>query len=160
MTAQLTIPRNALSESETVPFTALTFTTRVTLQTLHIYQHVPQELCTEAERLGLTPTGPIQYVYTDVTGDGINEFGLEIALPVRQTDEKPFGFSYKVFGSFRCLSYTFSGPWNELITAYDALFATINQAGYQTNNRVREVYTVVDLAEPENCVTVIQIGLI
>lgn len=160
MTMQLEVPENALTDKETQPFTALCFTTRTTLQMMATHQHVPQELYSEAERLGLTPAGPVQYIYTDVTGNETSEFGLEIALPVATTDERPFGFTYKTFGSFRCVSYTFVGPWSEFMAVYDLLFDTFHQVGYHTDGRLREVYSIVDVNNPESCVTEIQIGLV
>lgn len=160
MTTQSEIPADALLVKETEPFTALTFTTRATLRTMQQHSHVPERLYAEAERLGTTPGGPIQYVYTGASGDETNEFLLEIALPVSGFLGQPDGFTLKTFEPFRCVSYTFAGPWNEFMTMYDALFAAFYQQGYQTDQRVREVYTVVDMENPTNCVTDIQIGLV
>lgn len=154
------IAPTALSEKETEPFTALTFSTRATLKTMNQHNYVPDELCQEAQRLSLTPAGPIQYIYTDVTGDETNEFLLEIALPVSGTVSQPGEpFVANTFLPFRCVSYTFTGPWTDLMPTYDALFPAFYQAGYQTDQRVREVYSVVDFDNPQNHVTEIQIGL-
>ncbi len=142
-----------------MPFTALTFSTRATLRTLDQHNHVPGELYTEAEQLGLTPTGPIQYIYTGVSGDEFNEFGLEIALPVAHTQTKPFGFSLKTFAPFRCVNHQFTGSWEQLPTVYDALFPAFYQAGHKYNGHVREVYAVVDFDNPDNHVTEIQVGV-
>ncbi|QDK83328.1 GyrI-like domain-containing protein [Spirosoma sp. KCTC 42546] len=161
MTTQLTIPENALSEKETQPFTALTFTTRTTLQTLSQYApSVAMELYKEASRLNLDIAGPIQWIYTDATGDVTKEFQLEIVLPIRQSGEQSAEFSYQEFPAFRCLSYTHTGPWSEFGELYDVLFGQFHRDGNQTDGRVREVYTVVDLEHMENCVTEIQIGLL
>jgi len=160
MTAQLTIPQTDLHVVETLPFTALVFTTRATLPTLAKHGHVPEELYTEADRLGLVPAGPLQYIYTGVMGSESAEFGLEIVLPIGPTTVKPFGFRLKTFEPFRCVSYTYAGSWGEFMPMYDALFATFNRGGYRTDNRLREVYTVIDMKNPANCVTDIQIGLI
>ncbi len=161
MTTQLSIPTQALSAIQTVPFTALTFSTTTTLQAIGQYSHVPGELYDEAARLGLTPAGPIQYVYTGVNSDETNEFTLEIALPVATSENPTSRFATKTFDAFSCVQYTYAGPWDAMMAMYDALFATFYQAGYQADpdKRVREVYTVVDFENPENCVTEIQIGL-
>lgn len=161
MTAQLSIPVSALSVIETKPFSALTYTTQATLQTISNFNPIPEELYQEAEWLGLTPTGAIQYIYEGVNGDDTNEFKLEIALPVTATDIESEKFALKTFEPFRCVSYTFTGPWDAMMAMYDALFVTFYQAGYQVDpaKRVREVYTVVDFENPENCVTDIQIGV-
>ncbi|UFH55121.1 GyrI-like domain-containing protein [Spirosoma sp. KNUC1025] len=160
MTTQLSIPENALVVKETQPFTALTFSTRATLRTLA--QHAPgvaESLLQEANRLKLSVTGPIQWIYTGVNGDETNEFQLEIALPVGQAGEPSDEFSYNVFPSFRCATYTHKGPWSDFGALYDALFGQFYREGYQNDGYVREVYTVVDLVNPENCLTEIQIGI-
>lgn len=154
------IAPESLSVATTVPFMALTFSTRATLLTLNQHNHVPGELYTEAEQLGLTPTGPIQYIYAGVSGDETNEFGLEIVLPVAHTQAKPFGFSLKTFAPFRCVSYEYTGPWDELPAVYDALFPAFYQAGHKYNGHIREVYTATDFDNPNNHVTEIQVGLV
>ncbi|GAB4054895.1 GyrI-like domain-containing protein [Spirosoma litoris] len=160
MTTQLTVPENALSAKEIQPFTALTFTTRTTLQTLSQYApSVAMELYQEASQLNLNITGPIHWIYTDVTGDPTREFQLEIVLPIQQTGDQSDRFSYQVYPAFRCLSYTHTGPWSDFGELYDALFGQFHRDGNQTNGDVREVYSVVDLEHMEKCVTEIQIGL-
>jgi effector-binding domain-containing protein len=161
MTSQLIIPVSALSVIETKPFNALTYTTQTTLRTISDFNPIPEKLYEEAERLALIPAGAIQYIYTGVNGDETNEFQLEIALPVEAAEIQSDKFALKTFESFRCVSYTFSGPWDAFMVMYDALFGAFYQAGYQTDSakRVREVYNVVDFETPENCVTDILIGV-
>lgn len=159
MTAQLTIPVGALSIIETKPFNALTYATQATLRDLNGLNAIPGELYQEAERLGLIPTGAIQYIYEGVNGDETNVFRLEIALPVDAVEIESEKFTLKTFAPFHCVSYTFAGPWDSFMAMYDALFAAFYQAGYTTDRRVREVYNVADFENPENCVTDIQIGL-
>ena len=144
---------------ETEPFNALVFTTQTTLQTIDEHSHVPKNLCLEANQLGLTPTGPIQYVYTGINGDETNTFQLAIALPIQQPGEQPDGFSYQLFPAFHCASYIHAGSWDDFPELYDALFAQFYGCGYQNNGRIREVYLVIDSENPTNCVTEIQIGI-
>ncbi|MVM39980.1 GyrI-like domain-containing protein [Spirosoma sp. HMF3257] len=161
MTTQLTIPENALLEKETQPFTAITFTTRTTLQTLSQYApRVAHDLYREASRLHLDIAGPIQWIYTGVTGDQTNEFQLEIVLPIHQPGKQSDNFSYQTFPAFHCLSYTHTGPWSDFGELYDALFGQFHRDGHQTDGRVREVYIIVDLEHMEKCVTEIQIALV
>ncbi|KAB7732687.1 GyrI-like domain-containing protein [Rudanella paleaurantiibacter] len=159
MTTQLTIPATALSVAETLPFTALAFKTRATLPTITQYDPVPEQLFEEAARLGLQPAGPIQFIYTGVTGDETVPFDLEIALPVSGEPTGSSAFVLKTFDAFRHVNYTFVGPWAELMPMYDVLFATLYREGYKPDNRLREVYTIPDFEIPENCVTNIQVGL-
>lgn len=160
MTTQLSIPENALQSKETQSFSALCFTTRATLKTLsQHYPHVAEGLYAEANRLGLDITGPIQWIYTGVSGDETNEFQLEIGLPVRQPGAPSDQFTYQIFPDFRCLTYTHTGPWSDFGELYDALFAQLYRNGYRNDGRVREIYAVVDFENLANCVTEIQIGL-
>ncbi|WP_093826246.1 GyrI-like domain-containing protein [Spirosoma endophyticum] len=161
MTTQLSILENALQVTEIPAFTALTFTTCATLLTLS--QHVggvAENLHYEAARLNLDVTGPIQWVYTGVNGDETNEFQLEIALPINQPDRPSAQFTYQVFPSFRCVSYNYTGPWSDLGELYTVLFAQLYRDGYQSDGRIREVYSKVDFENMANCVTEIQIAII
>jgi effector-binding domain-containing protein len=159
MTMTVEIPENALADKETAPFTALCFTTRTTLATISDWNHVAGELFTEAAQLGLAITGPIQYVYTGVTGNETNEFQLEIALPIAASADSAGTFIYKNFADFQCVSYTYVGHWENLPAVYDALFGQLYGGGRKNDGHVREVYINVDSAKPETCVTEIQIGL-
>ena len=161
MTTQLSIPSTALSVKETQPFTALCFTTRATLQTLSQYvRGVAETLYSEAANLGLEVTGPIQWIYTGVNGNETNEFQLEIVLPISQPGNSSEQFTYQVFPSFRCATYTHTGPWSDFGELYDALFAQLYRDGYQNDGRVREIYSVVDVENQERCITEIQIALV
>ncbi|MFD2573362.1 GyrI-like domain-containing protein [Spirosoma soli] len=159
MTTQQTALAIDLISKDVTPFTALTFTTQATLQTLEQYNSVPEKLYNEAQRLGVTPTGAIQYIYTDVNGDSGHAFQLSIALPVSDTQGIPNGFTYTTFRSFRCVSYTHVGPWSDFPALYNMLFAQFHREGYKGGSIVREVYTVVDFEDPANCVTEIQISI-
>lgn len=159
MTTPETITDLTLAVKDVAPFTALSFSTKTTLRDLNQHNYVPETLYNEANRLGLNPTGPIQYIYTDATGDPSRVFQLDIALPVDQAKGEPDGFSFTTFRDFHCVSYTHTGSWSEFPELYDNLFAKFRQDAYQGGNFVREVYRVVDVENPANCVTDIQIGL-
>ncbi|SOD88119.1 GyrI-like domain-containing protein [Spirosoma fluviale] len=161
MTTELTSPANALQVKETQPFTALCFTTHATLLTLpQQTDGSAQRLFQEATRLGLTITGPIHWIYTGVNGDETNEFQLEVALPISQPGDPSDAFIYRSFRSFRCACHSYTGSWSDSGPVYDALFAQLYRDGYQNDGHIREVYAVVDLENPSNCVTEIQIGLV
>lgn len=159
MTMTVSIPANVLADKETAPFTALCFTTQTTLATLSDWNHVPDELYTEADRLGLQMVGPIQYIYTGITGDMNNEFQVDIAFPISAPADSAGTFSYKTFAGFRCAACTYRGPWADFPAVYDALFEQFYASGRRTNQLIREVYAVVDFENPANCLTEIQIGL-
>ncbi len=160
MTMQQSIPKNALSVTEIKPFTALCFTTRATLQALSQYApSVAQNLHREAARLHLEITGPIQWVYTGISSTETTGFQLEIVLPISQPGDSSDEFAYKTFPAFRCASYTHTGPWSDFGELYNTLFAQLYRDGYQNDGRVREIYTTVDMENPANCVTELQISI-
>ncbi|GAB3553071.1 GyrI-like domain-containing protein [Spirosoma fluminis] len=146
-----------LHATDVEPFTALCFTTQTTLQAMNEHNHIPEELYAEADRLGLFPAGPIHYVYTDVTGNPANAFQLNIVLPIERAKDESNVFSVTTFRPFRCVSYTHTGSWSEFPTVYNTLFAQFYGEGYQGGSIIREVYVVVDIENPANCVTEIQI---
>lgn len=154
-----------LTVTDVAPFTGLCFTTRTTLADMAQFHGLGNDLRAEAARLNAEITGPTQWIYTDVTGDVTREFQLDIVVPVSLPVGKPDAafagvrFDYKRFRPFRCVSYVYTGPWSELMGVYDVLFAQFHRDGYQNDGRVREIYSVVDLVNPDRCVTEIQLGL-
>ncbi len=158
-TTFVSVPDNALVAKETAPFTAMCFTTRTTLATISAWNHVAGELFEEATRLGLTITGPIQYIYTGVTGNETNEFQLDIVLPISAPLALPEPFDYRRIAGFSCVAYTYVGHWENLPAVYDQLFAQLYGGGRKNDGHVREAYIHVDGENPESCVTEIQIGL-
>ncbi len=158
MTA-VTIPDNALVAKEATPFNALCFTTRSTLPMLPKWNHVVGELYAEAARLGLTINGPVQYIYTGVTGDQTNEFQLDIALPIVAPLALPETFDYREIAGFSCVSYTYTGSWHNLPAVYDALFHQLYAGGQKNDGRIREVYIHHDGENPDSCISEIQIAV-
>lgn len=171
----------ALTVSTEPAFTALCFNTPATLATLAQFNEVPGLLYDEAARLGLTVSGPIQYVYDGVNGDELNEFGLTIALPIREPEPSAStpgastpavprpgastpgtlseGLSLQTLPAFRCTTYTYAGAWDTFPAMYDALFPAFYQQGHSYTGHVREVYEVVDFEQTDRCITQIQVGL-
>jgi effector-binding domain-containing protein len=161
MTTQaITIPTLPLIN---VPATlVLGFSTTATMAIMDTFSNVPEQLYHEAARLGLTISGPILYGYDGADEDTTKEFGLTIALPVREAEPGTLreGFSYQTIPAFRATSYTYTGPWDTLMEVYDALFRAFYQQGHAYSGHVREVYTVVDFEQPDRCVTDILIGIV
>jgi predicted transcriptional regulator YdeE len=145
-----------------VPATlVLGFTTTTTLATIQAHNDVPEQLYNQATRLGLTVSGSIQYVYEGATDDAMKEFGLIIALPIREAEPGTLteGFAFQTLPPFRATSYTYEGAWNTFMELYDALFPAFTEQGYAYSGQIREVYTVVDFEQPNRCITEILIGV-
>ncbi|MEZ0609461.1 GyrI-like domain-containing protein [Fibrella sp. WM1] len=142
-------------------FAALCFTTKATLPQVPQLGYVPPQLYDDATRLGLTIAGPIQYIYEGVTGDDTNEFTLTIALPIHEPEPGTLsdGFMFATIPAFRSTTFTYAGAWDTFMPMYEVLFAAFYQQGYAYSGNLREVYTLVDLERPSQCVTDIQIGV-
>ena len=144
----------------TAPFTALCFQTRATLQTMkQSVGNVPGRMYAEADRLGLTITGPMAFHYNGVAGDVTKEFDLLIVVPIAAEGTPANDFTYKTIDPFYCATYTYKGPWEGLGAMYDALFPAFYAQGHTYTKQVREVYAVADFANTDNHVTEIQVGL-
>lgn len=85
---------------------------------------------------------------------------LEIALPVPAPLGEPAnGFQYQDFPAYGCVQYSFTGPWSDFPALYEVLFPQFYRAGHRHDGRIREVYRVVDLEQPDQCVTDFRLGL-
>lgn len=158
MTTNVQIPAHALTPKIVAPFVALCYMTRTTLNRLAEQGGKSADLYAEAQRLGLTPSGPSQWLYVGASGDDNQEFELNILLPVQQIGVPSTAFSYKELPTFSCVTYEHRGAWREMPAVYDQLFEQFYRDGYSEGNIVREVYHVVDLEHPEQCVTEVQIS--
>lgn len=162
MTTTISVPDNALTITETTPFRALTTRLRADLTTLfELGVPVDSQVRAQATRLGLDASVPTQWLYTGMSGHPDDDFDLDIVLPISTSAPITPGDSLTVkdVPAFRCAQYTYTGSWRHLGGIYDALFGQFYAADLVYDGRVREIYRVVDLQNPDNCVTDIQIGI-
>jgi hypothetical protein len=143
------------------PMTALTFSTATTLSQLSQFIAVTARgLHQEAVRLGVDVMGPIYWTYYGATGDPNNVFQLEIALPVSEAKGEPSDFSFRRIDSFKCVADTLDGPWENLGGFYSRFIPQTIQQGHQLSGVIREMYVHMDLAEPVNNITEVQLGIL
>ncbi len=117
-------------------------------------------LMADVEKLGITPAGPLEFIYFDVTGEMDKEFTLEIALPV-SPDASDEGSSFKIkeTNSFKCVTHIHKGSMENMHAVYDVIFKEIEKKELKPTIEVREVYlNWVDAKSADN-VTEIQIGI-
>lgn len=152
-------PSITLTPKTILPLLAIVSSLRVSLKRLNECEPVMQSLYAEAARLGLTITGPSQWQYIGATGDDNQEFQLDVALPVQQAGPPSEMFVYRELPLFSCVSYEYTGPWADMPAVYDQLFVQFYRDGYSEGTVVREIHTVVDLANPARCVTEVQIDI-
>jgi effector-binding domain-containing protein len=139
------------------PFVALVSSQRTTLKRLSECEPVMHALYNEATRLNLTINGPSQWHYIGASGDDSQEFQLDIVLPIQQVGASPETCFYKEMPGFACVSHEHTGPWSDMPTVYDQVFAQFYRDGYTEGNIVREIHTVVDINDPTKCITEVQV---
>lgn len=158
-----TSEQTQLFTQKTVPAQAvLQFTTRTTLPQLGQYAlTVFERLQAEAARLGLTVSGPIQWIYTGADGKPETEFRLDIALPVvnfnGQTSDE---FTLAELPAFDCVTTEYVGGWDGIPAVYDALMAHVQASGLTVTDVCREVYPTPHETDPTKHVTEIQVGVL
>lgn len=146
---------------KTTPATpVLFFTTRTTLKELPNYVvKVAKELYAEAVANDLLPTGPLHWVYIGADGKPGTVFTLEIALPVSGPLKKESLFLEKELPSFTSLSAIHNGAWDHLYETYEKLMDEVMVKGNQLSGICRELYHRIDLSDPQNNITEVQVGI-
>ena len=114
----------------------------------------------EIESHGITPVGPMEYIYIGASGDLDNIFDLDIAIPVSDSEaNQKSQYETRNLEDYKCMSYTHKGSLDGLAQVYNDLFEKINKSGAKPTNEVREVYQVWEGPTSEKNVVEIQIGL-
>ena len=117
-------------------------------------------LFSQVQKNGITPVGPLEFIYFGATGDVNKQFDLEIALPVL-ADEKlaSSDLQTKDTNAITCMSHVHKGSLETIMNTYDELFKELEWNKIIPTNEVREVYlNWVDFSSDEN-ITEIQIGI-
>ena len=117
-------------------------------------------LMADVEKHGVTPVGPLEFIYFGATGDMDKEFTLEIALPVApDSSAQGSSFGIKDTNTLKCISHEHNGSMEDIYQVYEDLFKHIDGDTMKSTDEVREVYTKwVDFSSDENIVE-IQIGV-
>ncbi len=117
-------------------------------------------LMSDVQQNGITPNGPLEFIYYGATGDMDKEFDLEIALPVVENDTlKATQFQIKQTNHITCMTHIHKGSIENIVQTYDELFKELQWNKIQPTSEIREVYlNWVDFSSDEN-ITEIQIGI-
>lgn len=127
---------------------------------------LPQDVADHPERLyqavtnaKLEPTGPMVFVYRDMSDDMEAPFELEIALPVASTAHYEGEATATTLDKLRYVETVHTGDLRQLGDTYQTFFAQLGSAGLAPAKETREVYThFVDSNSADN-VTHIQVGI-
>jgi len=142
------------------PVKVLYHSTKTTLKDAGEYVfNIAKQLYTESAKQDLLPTGPLYWIYYGVDGKADTVFTLEIALPVNHAPITKSVFKWKQLPEFKCVEATHYGKWNELPSTYQQLVPKIFSDGHKLSACSREVYVNIDLNQPANNITQIQMGV-
>lgn len=116
-------------------------------------------LCKEAEDLGLKESGPLHFVYYGCCDKPDTKFTLEIALVVDQ--EKPYNgkYRFKELEKLTCVTTTHHGDINKIGETYEMFMTEIYKSGKHVTDQSREVYHKWISPESPDNITEIQVGI-
>jgi effector-binding domain-containing protein len=120
---------------------------------------IPNELMARAQELGLVITGPQLWQYTGSDGQPNTKFKLDICIPVKEAKGDPGKFKFVTLPEFKCISEIHKGPWNTLGNTYQRIMGEISRKSIPMTGTSREIYTVCDFENQENCVTEVQVQI-
>ena len=144
----------------TPPVKVMFFTTRTSLEELESFVlKVAEELYEEITKQQLIPTGPQYWTYHGMDGKPDTVFTLEICVPVNGAPKTESVFLYKELAAFKCAAVLHHGSWDNLSKVYGTAIPNIFAQQKQLNGFFREMYINIDLENPANNITEVQIGI-
>ena len=142
------------------PVKVMFFTARTSLEELESFVvKVAESIYAEITRQGLIPTGPQYWTYQGMDGKPDTVFTLEICIPVNAAPKTESVFLYKELPAFTCVSVLHNGSWDNLGKVYSTTMPNILAQQKQPNGFSREMYINIDLENPANNITEVQIGI-
>lgn len=143
------------------PINFLYFRAETRMDQLVNFIPVAQELFREAVTRNLKITGPIHWHYFGASGDASKVFTLEVCLPVAEVIEGYDGsFHFKRTGSFRCVTLTHDGGWDQIPASYGTIVEFMQDQKLEYNGITREMYVNSDFNDASANITEIQMGVI
>lgn len=116
-------------------------------------------LCKDAEELGLKETGPLQFLYYGCDDKPDTQFTLEIAMEVDQEKSYDGKYKFKDLEGFTCASTVHNGDIEKIGETYEKFMPEVFKSGKQVTDHTREVYHKWIAPESAENVTEIQIGI-
>lgn len=143
------------------PMHVLYFSTETKITDLAQYvQVIGKRLKKDAEAQSLKITGDQSWMYYDFTGEPDALFTLEIAFPIESLPETYKGeFAVKTLEEYKCLATKHEGDWMQIPNTYGKLMNYVKENSIQPKTNSREIYTNVDMENPENNTIEIQLGI-
>lgn len=132
---------------------------RTSLKNLHKdVEGLPEALYNEAMGAQTQVAGPQHWVYLVADKNPETEFTLEMTIPI--TGE-PVNSKYQVkeLPEFKCVSMIHEGAWDKIGDTYKTLIGEAMAKGLMPTDQCREVYQTVDMEQPQNNITEVQVGI-
>lgn len=143
------------------PLNLLYFSTQTKVNDLEQYVGVIGErLYKAAVENNMGINGPQYWLYGGFDGNEDTLFTLEIALPVERMAENYTGeFNLKSTEHFKCVWTIHEGGWMKIPETYGKIFSFIEANQLKPTQSGREIYIHADLDDPDNMLTMIQVGI-
>lgn len=142
------------------PVRVLAKSTLATLKGLkEAVANTPDTFYAVAAKSNLIPAGPQYWRYIGADGNPDTTFTLEMGLPVNG-DGIPAEYGINEYPAFKYVSAIHMGSWDTIGQTYGQLIGELKMKGLNMSDECREVYLVVDEANPQNMQTEVQIGII
>ena len=136
---------------------------RTTLETINRdVGELPESLAADIIQLGIKPTGPMMFLYNDVTADPKKPFDMRIASPVSQEDAARYSGEHTVtrLEPFSFVEIVLHGDLAGLAErAYQPLLKQIGERGLSMTGFSREVYQNFENPSSADNETRVQIGV-
>ena len=123
-------------------------------------EEVLESLYNQAQKKGLTLSGPTEFIYISSSDDPAHPVHLIIAVPV--TEPKPItsDFFFWQATAFPCISTDYKGSMLGIKQAWSVLVQQVLEHGYILSNQGREVYREWVSFESEDNITELQVGVV
>ena len=140
------------------PVTVLYSTHQVTIKQLGELGQTIKDLYAEAVKNDVFISGPLHFIYHGCDGNPDTVFTLEIAVPV-QGAVNSNKFQVKQLQPFQAITYLHDGPWEQLPESYTQIMKFVDDKKIPLNEEARELYLNMDFENPENNITLVQVGV-
>lgn len=143
------------------PMHVLYFSTETKINDLEQYVMVIGErLRKDAAAQNIKIAGAQSWMYYDFTGEPDALFTLEIAFPIETLPENYTGeFAVKTLPEYKCLSTAHNMDWQLIPNTYGKLMEYLKENSIQPKTNSREIFTHVDMDNPDNNKVEIQLGI-
>lgn len=119
--------------------------------------NLPMEIMHKTEVLGLDVTGPQIWQYRNVDGNPNTTIDIDICVPIKEAKGDPGKFKFEVLPPITCISEIHKGAYDQLTNTYNRIFGEMSRKGIMMGTASREVYSVMDMENPENNITEVQV---